>query len=293
MYNSCQVQYSLVCSFIGYIIILLLGYCILNQLNFIEYQYQNLYKTNMEKTNTSSISDVPFIFIGGHKNTGIELMGIILDSHTMIRCGPDPIVTKNLLRYRWNKLHLMERLIESGITATVLNDATAAFIATIIIKMGPNAPRLCHKDSESFEYLKDLDILFPKAKFIHMVRDGRAIIASEISKKINTSYTLTNITETFLTWDELTIQMLEDCGNIGHEKCLTVHYECLVLDPLREVRKVLVKSIHNHSIDAWSKANSILSMDFITFMNENSIVLKELNYLTDEIPPNYATICNK
>ncbi|VDP07382.1 unnamed protein product [Schistosoma curassoni] len=108
-------------------------------------------------------------------------MGNILDTHSMVRCRPKPIITKFLLRYRKNRLHSMERLVESGITAAVLNNAVAAFIATIIKEMGPRTPRLCHNDLESFDYLEDLNILFPKGKFIHIVQDGRATIASEIA----------------------------------------------------------------------------------------------------------------
>ncbi|VDP80804.1 unnamed protein product [Schistosoma mattheei] len=196
-----------------------------------------------KKSNLYNVSDSPFIFIGGHTNTGTDLMGNILDTHSMVRCRPKPIITKFLLRYRKNRLHSMERLVESGITATVLNNAVAAFIATIIKEMGPRTPRLCHNDLESFDYLEDLNILFPKGKFIHIVQDGRATIASEIARNINSNYTSENITEAILTWDDVTTQILEDCENIGSGKCLTVRYECLVLNPLREIQKVLRKYI--------------------------------------------------
>ncbi|RTG84756.1 protein-tyrosine sulfotransferase [Schistosoma bovis] len=291
---------------------IILGFFILNQLNFIEHHCQTLYKRIENKSNLYNVSDLPFIFIGGHTNTGTDLMGNILDTHSMVRCRPKPIITKFLLRYRKNRLHSMERLVESGITATVLNNAVAAFIATIIKEIGPRTPRLCHNDLESFDYLEDLNILFPKGKFIHIVQDGRATIASEIAN-INSNYTSENITEAILTWDDETTQILEDCENIGNEKCLTVRYECLVLNPLREIQKVLYflelpwdekllrygtdssrtdQLVHNNSLDAWSKANSLLSEEHIEFMNENCLALKQLGYLTDEIPPNYATICN-
>ncbi|CAH8508982.1 unnamed protein product [Schistosoma rodhaini] len=159
----------------------------------------------------------------------------------MISCRPKLIITKFLLRYRRNRLRSMDRLVESGITANVLNDAAAAFITTLIKEMGPRAPRLCHRDTESFDYLEDLNILFPKGKFIHIVRDGRATVASKIARYINSNYTSENITDAILTWDEDTTQILEDCEYIGSEKCLTLRYECLVLNPLREIQKVLRK----------------------------------------------------
>lgn len=107
-------------------------------------------------------------------------MRILLDIHPLVRCGPEPIVTRELLRYRRHLETMSDLLSQSGITENVLDDASAAFIATVIQEMGPKAPRLCHKDPSSFIYLEELADMFPKAKFIHMIRDGRAAIASTI-----------------------------------------------------------------------------------------------------------------
>ncbi|XP_018649781.1 putative kunitz-type protease inhibitor [Schistosoma mansoni] len=108
------------------------------------------------------------------------LMRILLDIHPSVRCGPEPVVTREILRYRRHLETMSDQLSQSGITDNVLDDASAAFIATVIQEMGPQAPRLCHKDPSSFIYLEELADLFPKAKFIHMIRDGRAAIASTI-----------------------------------------------------------------------------------------------------------------
>ncbi|CAI2727196.1 unnamed protein product [Schistosoma spindalis] len=303
---------------------MLLGLNIFNRINSIKYQFQVLSELQKNNINQYDPSDSPFIFIGGHQSTGkldfpitlnnksTGLMRILMDIHPLVRCGPEPVVTRELLRYRRHLETMSDLLSQSGITENLLDDASAAFIATIIQEMGPQAPRLCHKDPSSFIYLEELADIFPKAKFIHMLRDGRAAIASTI-QNINSNYTSENITEAILTWDELTTQILEDCEYIGSEKCLTIRYECLVLNPLREIQKVLHflelpwdekllkygtefsrtdQLIHNSSLDAWSEANSLLSEEYIKFMNENSLALKQLNYLTDKIPPNYATICN-
>ncbi|KAH8861980.1 Protein-tyrosine sulfotransferase A [Schistosoma japonicum] len=307
--NFYQCQYNLSLWIIGYTVIILSGYCILNHLKSIEQQYWNFNETNEKETDANDDHNMPFIFIGGHKNSGTGLMGIILDAHSMIRCAHQPVVTMDLLRYRSNRENSMVRLLESGITVSVLNDATAAFIATVIKEMGPNAQRLCHKDPESFYYLEDLNNLFPKAKFIHMVRDGRVTVASKIANIVDTNNTLDNITEAILLWDEKTAQILEECEYIGNERCITIRYECLVLNPRKTIQKILHfldlpweerllrynethKLIHNNSLDVWLKTTSDPLMEHILFMNQISEQLRKLNYYSEEIPPNYNIICN-
>ncbi|CAH8839310.1 unnamed protein product [Trichobilharzia szidati] len=108
-------------------------------------------------------------------------MRILLDVHPMIRCGPEPIVTREILKYRRYMDNIGKWLQKSGYNSRVLDDATAAFITIVIKKMGRVAPRLCHKDPSTYIYLKDLGHLFPKAKFILMIRDGRAVVASTIA----------------------------------------------------------------------------------------------------------------
>lgn len=52
------------------------------------------------------------------------------------------------------------------------------------MKHGEPAPRLCNKDPFTLKYGVFLLKLFPKAKFIFMVRDGRAVVHSLITRKV-------------------------------------------------------------------------------------------------------------
>ncbi|CAH8839325.1 unnamed protein product [Trichobilharzia szidati] len=97
----------------------------------------------------------------------------------MVHCRSESTIIQ-LLQYRRNKEYDAERLPKSGITSDVLNEATAAFISTVIQEMGPKATQLCLKDTTYFQLLDVLDDLFPKSKFILMVRDPRAAVASVI-----------------------------------------------------------------------------------------------------------------
>lgn len=66
----------------------------------------------------------------------------------------------------------------------VLNSAIASFCLEIIAKHGDPAPRLCNKDPLTLKMGSYVLELFPNAKFIFMVRDGRATVHSIISRQV-------------------------------------------------------------------------------------------------------------
>ncbi|GBO29774.1 Protein-tyrosine sulfotransferase 2, partial [Araneus ventricosus] len=66
----------------------------------------------------------------------------------------------------------------------VLDSAVAAFTLEIIARHGEPAYRLCNKDPFSLRSSVYLHSLFPNAKFVLMLRDGRAVVHSIISRKV-------------------------------------------------------------------------------------------------------------
>lgn len=54
----------------------------------------------------------------------------------------------------------------------------------VIVGHGEPAPRLCNKDPFALKSLSYLSRIFPKAKFVLMLRDGRATVHSMISRKV-------------------------------------------------------------------------------------------------------------
>ena len=54
----------------------------------------------------------------------------------------------------------------------------------VIVRHGEPAPRLCNKDPFTIKSAKYLHQLFPRAKFIFMVRDGRATVHSIMTRKV-------------------------------------------------------------------------------------------------------------
>ncbi|KAA0189742.1 Tyrosine sulfotransferase 1 [Fasciolopsis buskii] len=106
----------------------------------------------------------------------------MLDVHPMIRCGPETHILPRLLMQlksfanEFNK----QRLIKAGLYPRAYNEAFAAFVHTLIRLAGEDAPVLCNKDPLTLKYIDDLSEIIPTAKFILMVRDGRAVVNSII-----------------------------------------------------------------------------------------------------------------
>ena len=76
----------------------------------------------------------------------------------------------------------MHRLAQGGINDDVINAAVASFVLETIVQHGPPADVLCNKDPLAFKHGQYLSKLFPKSKWIFMVRDGRAVIHSVIKR---------------------------------------------------------------------------------------------------------------
>lgn len=65
-----------------------------------------------------------------------------------------------------------------------MDAAIAAFCLEVIVKHGEPAKRLCNKDPLTLKMGTYVLDLFPNAKFLFMVRDGRATVHSIISRKV-------------------------------------------------------------------------------------------------------------
>lgn len=132
------------------------------------------------------------------------------------------------------------RLKEAGISKEVLDSAIAAFCLEIIAKHGDPAPRLCNKDPLTIKMGTYVVDLFPNAKFIFMVRDGRATVHSIISRQVTiTGFDLTNYRQCLGKWNQAVELMNTQCNTLGEDHCLRVRYEELVLHPRKMMTKIL------------------------------------------------------
>jgi protein-tyrosine sulfotransferase len=222
---------------------------------------------------------MPLIFIGGMPRSGTTLLRVLLDAHPEIRCGEETRVIPRLLGFRqsWLKAPFeSRRLQEAGITAEVLDSAVGAFILEIIAKHGSPAPRLCNKDPFTLRSAVYLKYLFPNAKFIFMIRDGRAVVHSIISRKVTISgFDLKDFRQCLKKWNAAMSAMHYQCQQLGSSVCLPVYYEQLVLQPKVWLEKIL------HFLDVpWNE--SVLHHE--EFVNRRGgISLSKLERSTDQV----------
>lgn len=131
--------------------------------------------------------ELPLIFIGGVPRSGTTLMRAMLDAHPDVRCGQETRVVPRILQMRqhWTRSQKESvRLEQAGVSKTVLDNAIAAFCLEVIVRHGEPAPRLCNKDPLVLKMGTYVLELFPNAKFLFMVRDGRATVHSIITRKV-------------------------------------------------------------------------------------------------------------
>ncbi|XP_075249543.1 protein-tyrosine sulfotransferase 2-like [Convolutriloba macropyga] len=124
----------------------------------------------------------------------------------------------------------------------VLDSATAAFIIEILAKHASRHVKsvLCDKDPFNLKQTIYLKALFPKAKFLLMIRDGRATAHSIITRKVTISgFDITSYRDVLTKWNRAISEMWKQCEEVGPDSCMPVWYEQLVLQPNRTIHNIV------------------------------------------------------
>lgn len=195
------------------------------------------------KKTLSYDNNLPLIFIGGVPRSGTTLMRTMLDAHPEVRCGQETRVIPRILGMHsaWTRsAKEKERLEQAGISEDILNSAITQFVLEIIVKHGEPAEFLCNKDPFALKSTIYLTKLFPNAKFLLMLRDGRATAHSIISRKVSISgFDIKSYKDVMVKWNRAIENMYQQCVHVGTSACLPVHYEQLVLHPMKETKRIM------------------------------------------------------
>ena len=187
--------------------------------------------------------DVPLVWVGGVPRSGTTLARAMLDAHPDIRCGEETRVIPRIMGMHVQMMKApieQQRLREAKITEEVLDESLGAYILNIIAKHGEPAQRLCNKDPLTLRSMDKILKIFPRSKFILMIRDGRATCHSIISRKVTIrGFDFHTYRGALRDWNRAIENMYNLCQAVGPDACLPVYYEQLVLHPKSQMERIL------------------------------------------------------
>lgn len=121
-----------------------------------------------------------FIFVGGAARSGTTYLKSVLDAHSRISCGHEMKLIPMMCSIRklwWKNMH--HQLVPAGMPEDKLDHAFRAFAAMYMLQSRVGGkPRIAEKTPHNVTEFGTLARWFPRAKFVHVVRDGRAVAAS-------------------------------------------------------------------------------------------------------------------
>jgi hypothetical protein len=205
----------------------------------------------------------PYVFFVGCPRSGTTLLGRIADAHPRLavihetrwiaslykkRRGltADGAVTPELLEYlrehpRFAKLGVDPRSLE-GLLRRDPPVPYADFVAALFDLYGAqrDKPLVGDKTPRYVRDLPTLHELWPQAKFVHLIRDGRDVCLSVLDWRKGaprfTTWDEDAVSTTALWW-EWNVQLGREAGALlGPERYRELRYEALVTEPERECR---------------------------------------------------------
>jgi protein-tyrosine sulfotransferase len=198
------------------------------------------------------IRNLPVIFVGGYGRSGTTLMRAILDVHPAISCGPETKVLNTFLGYLTKYIGnrgVQKDLAEAGVEIRTIGEAASSFMYYILkyrnannISVVPgeysNNQRLCAKDPDILHYMKYLHQIFPNAKFVHMIRDGRAA-AHSFMIRVKEQMNFRKFLSYYNSWSTYNKLIDTECAEMGSSYCITIRYEDLVTNAPLVLRRVV------------------------------------------------------
>jgi hypothetical protein len=123
------------------------------------------------------------IFIGGAGRSGTTLLRVMLDSHPSICCGPELKLTPQIAQWQQsinNSMTYREVMRSYGNDAQRVNASFRAMFDTLVENFlhASGKRRWAEKTPHNVVYMDALGQIYPNARFIHVIRDGRDVACS-------------------------------------------------------------------------------------------------------------------
>ena len=197
------------------------------------------------------------VFIGGYSRSGTTLLGAMIGAHTQGICTPESQFKIDVLRHFREKkkeavnIETARKMIHDHPRYRVLwgdvadSDALIGissyeelilwFVRKYAEKEGKPHPAFWVDHSPTnIKHAKILLELFPKSKFIHIIRDGRAVAASIMPLDWGPN----TIDRTACSWKSRVSHYLSVESSLKNDQMLRVRYEHLIRSPESTLRDI-------------------------------------------------------
>jgi len=187
------------------------------------------------------------IFVGGPPRSGTTLVQNMLDCHGEIYGGPEFLHLPDIVRVR-AKLHasIARKWIDLICSYEQVDRLTAAWIEAFLLPLADaqNTRWLSEKTPENVLVFPELIALFPKARFLFVVRDPRAVVASLLAvgararaKKLRPPYFTKDLTAA-MSYTRTCLERGFTAVDAAPERVYTMVYERLVRAPQQETQAI-------------------------------------------------------
>lgn len=187
------------------------------------------------------------IFVGGCPRSGTTLVQNMLDCHPEILGGPEFLHLVDVIRLRSTLLASVSRgWIDLFCSAEDVDRHIRSLIENLLLPFADarGATLLSEKSPDNILVMSELVELFPDAKFICVVRDPRAIVASLLAvgrkarSKGERPAPFTADVQSAIHYADRCLREGFKAAAAAPDKVYLVHYESLVTQPEQEGRRL-------------------------------------------------------
>ncbi len=240
------------------------------------------------------------VFLGGAGRSGANLLRAILHAHRGFHCPPELMIMPELLstRERWQTAYSAP-LATAGLDSGALDNAFRAFTNAALEAMCPIGKRLAEWTPHNALHFAALVTMQPRARCLHIVRDGRAVVASLLRQPLRDPATgepsafCASAGAAAAYWAEVVQCARQDSADILGS-VLEIRFEELVQSPETVMRRVFaflgadwdpsvldsaeLRAIEVDEQEQWRRELTPVQVAQIT--EEAGYLLEDLGYLT-------------
>ena len=185
------------------------------------------------------------VFAGGAGRSGTTLLRVMLHGHRHLHCPPELKVVPTLLGEQEGWGALVGQMLGDPLEGLRLVDRSCrAFLDVLLGSLAPEGCRLVEKTPHNALCIETLARLYPRARFLVIVRDGRAVAESLVRQRWVDPATgqpqpyCANLAAAGAYWAHVVVETRRGaCAALG--RVFEVRYESLVRDPESTMRRIL------------------------------------------------------